>query len=154
MIRAIVYALLAGLITGYVWGCSEEKARFDSFNGATAALGRAQEKRSAEIAAWQKSSKEKADAESKRKDRARDRELADARKRLSDAGASGRLVPADPANPAGDQRLCLATEEFDRGLVTALARLQERALANAQEGQRAADVAALCRTWAEGLAHP
>ncbi|SRR6266581_9043234 len=153
MIRSIVYSLLAGLLIGYFWGCSIEKGRFDSFKGATDALGRAQEQRSAEVAARNKSSKEKADAESKRKDRVRDRQFADVRKRLSD-GADSRLMPADPANPAGDQRICFARDEFDRGLRAALAEAAAEDLRDAEEGQRAADVAALCRDWTKSIFQP
>ena len=145
-IAIAVVAAAAGW-TCYLKGEEKVQAQFDDYKAQVKAAGDRQNELTRQTIAAHQQLQEIADAHAQTA--AADRDAALARVRaLESARANSRIVPPAPAGAAGGDRICFAREELDRGLRAAFARLSEQSLANASEGQRAADVAAVCRDWA------
>ena len=121
-----------------------DEVKYDRREAQIQAAGDAQNAKTAQIVKDNELRKEKADVEAKTRETALVAERDAALKRLSDS-TRRRIVPAPSAGTSSSSRLCLSSEVLDRGLREALGRLQQRTLAIAAEGQRAANVAALCR---------
>jgi hypothetical protein len=130
----------------YLKGEERVQVDFDEYKAQVRAAGNKQNELTRQSIAAHKQLKEIADGKARTAAAARDAALA--RVRSLESGADRRLVPTAPPRAAGGDRICFAREELDRGLRDAFARLSQRALANAEEGQRGVDVAALCRDWA------
>ena len=127
--RVGIYALLAGLTAGYVKGCTDERVRGAKFEGAVAAVGRAQEDRARETG-------ERNLARKKVSDDARARLRNDYDKlavRLRDARAGRSVLP--PAAPDAKRP---AVAAFDRAeLDRALRELDAEVRGIVEEGDRA-----------------
>ena len=143
---------IAAVASAAGWACylkGEEKVQgaFDEYKVAVKAAGDRQNELTRQTIAAHKQLQESSDAQAQAAATARDAALARVRA-LQSAAARSRIVPAAPAGAAGGDRICFAREELDRGIRAAFARLSQRSLANAEEGQRGVDVATVCRDWA------
>lgn len=96
--------------------------------------------------------KEISDAESKTL--AAERDAATLRVRqLVQAGRDRSLLPPLASGTASNSRICYADrDQLDRGIREGFNRLSERIIKLAQQGQRGADVATVCRDWSTRLA--
>lgn len=110
--RFVAYALVAGLLVGYVKGCSDEKDRRKEFQATVKAVGQAQDKWTKERTALDKLRKEKANAETL-KLRADYDALS---KRLRVERARSRLVPAAPATARRPEVVTFDRAELERAL--------------------------------------
>lgn len=146
---AILAVGAALAFTGYVKGREVVQVKFDEYQAQVKAAGDRQNELTQQIIAIHKQRAENAQSQAANLATARDGALARVRA-LESARASSRIVPPAPAGATGNNRVCFSREELDRGLRAAFARLSERSLANASEGQRAADVAQVCHDWATG----
>jgi len=114
----LAFALLACSFAVHGW--ITEKAAFDSFKGATAALGKEAEDRTAARIKFDKLNKEKADAD----DDAKVAALAATIGGLRKSHPSSSFVPAAPAGASRPELVCFDRAEYQRadGEFTAEAR--------------------------------
>lgn len=131
------YALVAGLMLGYVKGCTDEKERFDSFKASVEAVGKAQEAATKARIANNKKAKEEIDAQNVKALAGLSARLADARRRLREY-ASRSVVPAAPTTSGRPQgEVCYDNAELGRRVDEALRTFQERTLELIRRGEEA-----------------
>ena len=151
--RILLYAAIAAALAGAgAVGASKYygprlkalQAEYDQFRGGVEALGRAAEKRKAEIELSNKLSKEKADRENKD---ATSKLLADV-KRLRDERdrARGSIVPSAPADSRSPDLACFARTELE----SAIGELVGQLRGISQEGDQTALSLKVAREWAAG----
>lgn len=151
--RILLYAAIAAALAGagavgaskyYGSRLKALQAEYDQFKGGVEALGRAAEKRKAEIELSNKLSKEKADRENKD---AASRLLADV-KRLRDERdrARGSIVPSAPADSRSPDLACFARTELE----SAIGELVGQLRGISQEGDQTALSLKVAREWAAG----
>lgn len=142
--RVGIYALLIGLVTGYVKGCTDEKVRSASFEGAVAAIGEQQEKMARTIGAANKKRKGDSDAENLKL--RTDYNLLSVKLRASRARSS--IVP--PAAPGASRP---AVAAFDRAeLERALRDFEAEVTGLVEEGDRARIDLDTVKRWASDSA--
>lgn len=107
----VVYALLGGLLVGYVKGCTDEKQRFASFKAAVTAVGQAQEDRTRARVARDKQRKKESDNENL-KLRADYQLLAG---RLRERARAG-VLPERPAPAGRPAAIAFNWDDLDRAL--------------------------------------
>lgn len=137
----VVYALVAGLLVGYVKGCTDEQQRFAAFRAAVDAVGKAQEQRTRERIALDVKRKKESDRENLRL-RADYNLVA---KRLRDERASRGLLPARPTAAGGPAVAAFDWDQLDRAILDyrgAVAQLLE-------EGDQARIDLDTARRWAQ-----
>ena len=150
MFNPYLLLILGALLVGaYVKGCSDEKARFDSYKLAVKAVGEAQEARTKERIAKDKLAKKEADdahAEKLKDLTARNTATV---KRLQRELTSLRILPTVPgAAEGGTGLLCFQADELERRMDGALAKLLDRTAGVLQRGAEAGAVAETCSAWA------
>ena len=141
-----IWSGLAGFVAGALFAFIPIEKQYLSYKATVEAVGRQQEENTKLIAAQHRQVKEDLDAKYKAvvdRDAAR---IAALRVQLN-AERSQRIVPAAPSSSSADQRVCYSRDELDRGLRESLARLSERIIGIAEEGERAVVVASQCREW-------
>lgn len=137
-IAALVFVVLLFPL-GYLKGCSDEKEEFDAFKAQVEAAGRAQEKRTKEIIAENKTAKEKADAENRATHAALDAE------RLRKQRTRTIFLPATASGPASP-----TSASFDRAnLEQALQRLDAGVQGLVDEGDAAIVDLNTAKRWAQ-----
>lgn len=148
---SILLILVGAFAAGAAKMHAHDQAKFDEFEAAVKAAGDKQNALTQETVKAHKTLQELSDAEAKTA--AAERDAATLRVRqLVQAGRDSRIVPNSAPSSPSNSRICYADrEQLDRGLRESFARLSERVIGIAQEGQRSADVAALCRDWAKKL---
>lgn len=114
------YLRLAGIVLvvllfplGYLKGCSDEKERFEAYKGQVAAVGKAQEERTAARVALDNLLKEEADEDN----RAAHARLQSAIGELRRERARRSIVPAAPAaSKCPDGQACFDRTELERAI--------------------------------------
>jgi len=150
LLNSYILLIIGALLVGaYVKGCTDEKARFDSYKLAVKAVGDAQEARTREKIAAQKLAKKETDDAHAAKIQDLTARNAATVKRLQRELASLRILPAVPgAAEGGTGLLCFQADELERRMDGALAKLLDRTAGVLQRGGEAATVAETCATWA------
>jgi hypothetical protein len=113
------YLRLAGIVLvvmlfplGYLKGCSDEKERFEAYKGQVAAVGKAQEERTAARIALDNLLKEEADEDN----RAAHARLQSAIGELRRERARRSIVPAAPAGATSPDRITFDRAALDRAI--------------------------------------
>lgn len=147
-------AIAGVLVAAAGWGAvkmhEHDEEKLEAFKLEIARAGDKQNRETAERVLRWKNLKEISDAQAQTAAAARDAALDRERVRQL-ADSSRRIVPAATAGAGGGDRLCLSRDELDRRLRASFARLSERLIGIAEQGQRGIDVAAVCSSWARGL---
>lgn len=143
---AIGVAMLASAAFGAAKMHQHDQEKYDAREVQFKLAGERQVELTQQVIVTHQRLRELSDADAERMRLERDAAVF-AANRLRLANADRRIVPSAPTGAAGGNRVCFSREELDRGLRAAIQRLQGRALANAAEGQRSADVAVTCREW-------
>ena len=143
-----VGAALYGM--GWLQGRHHEELIFDDYKEQVKLAADKQNFLTAETIKAHKSLQELSDAEAKTA--AAERDAATLRLRqLVQAGRDRSLLSAIPPSAAGNNRVCFATDQLDRGLRQAVGAASDRLIAIAEAGQRGVDTAVTCQQWAKGF---
>src|SRR5258708_39368168 len=134
----------------YIAGVRHEEKLFDDYKEQVKLAADKQNFLTAETIKAHKTLQELSDAQAKTA--AAERDAATLRVRqLVQAGRDRSLLSAIPPSAAGNNRVCFATDQLDRGLRQAVGAASDRLIAIAQAGQRGVDTAVTCQQWATGL---
>jgi phospholipase/lecithinase/hemolysin len=108
------YALIIAAIYGFGWlqGAHHEQLKSAKFEAATVALGEVAKQRNAQIAAADKLRKDQADAENNRTITSLRADV----KRLRDARADSKFVPAAPAGSRSPEIACFNRADLERAI--------------------------------------
>lgn len=153
------WAAIAALAAAWGGWCAlkmhqHDEAKFEAFKAEVQVAGDRRNFETQQTIKAHQAQKEISDAEANTAARERDAALLRVRALQRDAAGRG-VVPAAPAGAASDRRICFADrEELDRGFRASFARLSERVIGIAQEGQRGIDVAGVCARWAQRVQPP